>query len=109
MDHPYSFWADVLSKFQGAPPWIQALSLMLLVGVTVAVVWCVADVVKHSIGVVRRRKPNARLVYGVVQDADGRWLVCIEGEAEPVGTGAVEPIDVMREHGLTTAMLPRRL
>ncbi len=93
MDHPYSFWADVLSKYQGSPPWIQALSLMLLAGVTVAVAWCVADVVKHAVTGVRRRRRGAGLVYGVVQDADGRWLVCIEREATrwrgraPAGTG----------------------
>ncbi len=87
MDHPYSFWADLLSKFQGATPWIQALWLVLVAAVAMGVVWCVADVVK---AVVRRRgKAPARPVYGLVRDEEGRWLVCIDGEPRPVeGTGA---------------------
>ena len=83
MDVPYSFWADVLSKFQGATPWIQGLWLVLLAGVTVAAVWCLTDFAKHAVAAFRRPRTRGTLVYSLVQDADGRWLVCIEGEATP--------------------------
>ena len=113
MDVPYSFWADVLSKFQGATPWIQALWLVLVAAVVVCAVWAIADVVKHAAtGVRRRRTPNARLVYGVVQDEDGRWLVCIEGEAtaaEGSGAAGAGSIAGPSDDPLATPLLqPRR-
>ena len=83
MDH-YSAWADLLSKYQGSPPWIQALWLVLTAGVALGAMWCVADVVKHAVGALARR-PRARVVYGLVQDEEGRWLVCVEGEVRAVG------------------------
>ena len=79
MDHPYSFWADLLSKFQGATPWIQALWLVLGAVVVVCAVLAVADMFKCAMTGVRRRS-NARLVCGLVQAEQGRWLVCLEGE-----------------------------
>src|SRR5215217_2489105 len=110
MDVPYSFWADVLSKFQGATPWIQALWLVLVAAVVVCAVWAIADVVKHAAtGVRRRRTPNARLVYGVVQDEDGRWLVCIEGKAmaaEGSGAAGAGSIAGPRHHPFATPILP---
>ena len=83
MDH-YSAWADLLSKFQGSPPWIQALWLVLTAGVALGAMWCVADVVKHTVATLARR-PRGRVVYGLVQDEDGRWVVWVEGEARAVG------------------------
>ncbi len=63
MDQPYSFWADLLSKFHTAPEWIQALWLLMvpvtLLGVT---------------GLVMRGL-RGHLVHSVVRDAQGRWVV----------------------------------
>ena len=83
MDHSYGFWADVRSKFQTAPPAIQALWLVLVAVVLICAVWAVADVARVVVSG-SRRKPKARVVYGLVQDDDGRWLVCIEGDATRV-------------------------
>ena len=75
MDLPYSFWADVLSKFQGAPPSIQALWLVLVAAVTLGVVWCLTDFAKHTVASLRRTRTRGTLVYGLVKDEGGRWVV----------------------------------
>ena len=79
MHHPYSAWADLLSKFQGSPPWIQALWLVLVAAVALGAMWCVTDVLKHALAAFCRRWPRGRLVYGLVEDGDGRWLVYADG------------------------------
>jgi hypothetical protein len=84
MDHPYSFWADLLSKFQGATPWIQALWLVLAAAVAMGVVWCVADVVKHVIGARRRGELQPRVIHGIVEDGEGRWVIYDEGVVSAV-------------------------
>ncbi len=109
MDHPCSAWADLLSKFQTSPPWIQALWLVLVAAVALGAVRSVADVVKHAMGALGRRTPSARLVYGLVQDADGRWLVCIEGEATAVGDDRGQAaLDLVRSGGPQASLLPPR-
>jgi hypothetical protein len=111
MDHPYSFWADLLSKFQGATPWIQALWLVLAAGVMVCAVWAAADIFKCTATGVRRRRAKARLVYGLVQDEQGQWLVCIEGEATRVEGAAASgagSIAAAREDPFATPILPPR-
>jgi hypothetical protein len=91
MDHPYSFWADVLSKFQGSTPWIQALWLVLVAAVAMGVIWCVADFAKHAVTGSRRTRTRGTSVYGLVQDADGRWLACFDGEATPAEALGASP------------------
>ena len=115
MDHPYSAWADLLSKFQGSPPGIQALWLVLVAAVVMRVVWCVTDVLKHALAAVRRREPRGRLVCGLVEDADGRWLVYADGTVRAVEAGEVfEPpqgaaIDASGPDRLLAATLARRV
>ena len=77
-------------------------SLAFTAGVALGAVWCVADVVKHAVAALARR-PRERVVYGLVQDEEGRWFVWVEGEIMPLkwtGSGA----RVGQEHGLAAAM-----
>ena len=111
MDHPYSFWADVLSKYQGSPPWIQALWLVLLAAVALGVVWCLTDFAKHAVAAFRRTRTRGKLVYGLVQDEQGRWLVCLEGEARRVEGAAARgagSIAAARDDPFATPILPPR-
>ena len=94
MDHPYSAWADLLSKFQGSPPGIQALWLVLVAAVALGVVWCVTDLLKSVLGGRRRLEPHRdepgpRVIHGIVEDGEGRWVVyengvamCVRGRGE---------------------------
>ena len=108
-------WADLLSKFQGAPPWIQALWLVLVTVVALGVVWCVTDVLKHALAAFRQREPRGRLVYGLVQDEDGRWLVYADGTVRAVEAGEVFDgpqaalLDASGPDRLLAPILPRRL
>jgi hypothetical protein len=85
MDQPYSPFADWLSKFHTWPEPVQALWLvavpLTLLGITWLVMRGIGDLVRLS-----RREHGDRewhgpgawrghLVYGVYQDAEGRWMV----------------------------------
>jgi hypothetical protein len=81
----------------------------VLVAAVAAVAWSVADIVKHVLSGPRRRSRSARLVYGLVQDADGRWLVCIEGEGTAVDDGRGQAaLDIAPGGRAQTPMLPPR-
>jgi hypothetical protein len=114
MHHPYSAWADLLPKFQGATPWIQALWLVLVAAVALGVVWCVTDVAKHALAAFRKREPRGRLVYGLVEDEDGRWLVYADGTVRAVEAGEIldevigppATVEQLRSTQVPTAVLP---
>ncbi len=74
MDQPYLFWADWLSKFQTSSPFIQALWLTMPL-LTVLALIALAWLVLHA----PRRSWRGILIYGVYQDAQGRWMMYWHG------------------------------
>jgi hypothetical protein len=83
MDQPYSPWADCLSKFHVWPELIQGLWLvavpLTLLGITWLVMRGIGDLFRLSRR--ERRHERGHLIYGVYQDAEGRWMVYWHGRA----------------------------
>ena len=83
MDQPYSPWADCLSKFHVWPKLIQGLWLvavpLTLLGITWLVMRGTGDLFRLSRR--ERRHERGHLIYGVYQDAEGRWMVYWHGRA----------------------------
>jgi hypothetical protein len=91
MDHPYRFWADLLSKFQGATPWIQALWLVLAAAVAMGVVWCVADLLKFIFIARHRSDSQTWIVYSELEDAERQRLTYGNGALTRVGGRLDDP------------------
>ncbi|KLK91201.1 hypothetical protein AA309_21230 [Microvirga vignae] len=73
MDQPYSPWADWLSKFHTWAEAIQALWLVAVPLTLLGLTWLVMRGLRDLIGPARH--DEGRLIYGVYQDAQGRWMV----------------------------------
>jgi hypothetical protein len=90
MDQPYSPFADWLSKFHAAPEPIQALWLVAVPATLLGLAWLVLRGVREIVDLSRGERPSCcewrgHLVYGVYQDAQGRWMVYWHGRApQPV-------------------------
>ena len=84
MDQPYSGFADLLNKFHTATPMIQALWLLVVPATVLGVTWLVMRGLREIAAAkapVQPGGPESLLVYGVVQDAGGRWHVIRHGQA----------------------------
>jgi hypothetical protein len=81
MDQPYSLWADGLSKFQGSSEPIQALWLVAVPVTVLGALWLVLRGLRDLIPTLSRREWRGHLIYGVYQDADGRWMIYWHGRA----------------------------
>jgi hypothetical protein len=81
MDQPYSPFADWLSKFHASPEPIQALWLVAVPATVLGLAWLVLRGVRDIVGGWRggRGAWRGHLVYGVYQDAQGRWMVYWHG------------------------------
>ena len=80
----YSAFADLLNKFHTATPAIQALWLLVVPATVLGVAWLALRAVRDiAASLAPRAGPSSRslLVYGIVQDADGRWHVIRHGHA----------------------------
>ena len=77
MDQPYSLWADLLSKFHTAPELIQALWLVMVPLTLLGLTWIVMRGLRDLIGPARH--DEGRLIYGVYQDEQGRWMIYRHG------------------------------
>lgn len=88
MDQPYSAVADLLNKFHALPMAIQALCFIAVPFTVLGMTWLVMRGLRDIASAMRRPRlepPKSLLVYGVVQDPNGRWFVIHTGRApEPV-------------------------
>ena len=75
MDQPYSVVADVLSKFHTAPEWIQALWLVAVPVTVLGAAWILMRPLTLLVAPLTRNHWRGRLIYGVYQDDQGRWLL----------------------------------
>jgi hypothetical protein len=85
----YSPWADWLSKFHTWPELIQALWLVAVPVTVLGVTWLVMRGLRDTVAAWRtdsRGDAQGRLVYGVIEDADGRLLLWRDGEVRAVET-----------------------
>ncbi len=82
---PYSFAADLLSKFHTSAEWIQALWLLG----TLALAFGLARLVKETVLALARRgaEPNGELLYSVYRDAEGGLRLYRHGRSGSVGDG----------------------
>ncbi len=71
----YSFLADALSKFHTAPEFIQALWLVSVPMTLLGTTWLMMRGLTTLVPQLTRRHWRGHLVYGVYQDARGRWMV----------------------------------
>ena len=85
MDQPYSVWADLLNKFHTASELVQVLWLVAVPVTMLGMTWLAMRGVRDIAVAMRRPRPETRslLVYGVAQDASGRWHVIRHGN-EPM-------------------------
>lgn len=83
MDQPYSVWADLLNKFHTSSELIQALWLVAVPVTLLGTTWLVMRTLRDIALATRlpRSETRSLLVYGVVQDAGGRWHVIRHGHA----------------------------
>lgn len=84
MDQSYSSFADWLSKFHTWPDWIQALWLVMVPLTVLGLTWLLMRGLRDLVGLSRSAwrghgEWRGHLVYGVYQDADGRWMVYWHG------------------------------
>jgi hypothetical protein len=87
MDQPYSIVADWLSKFHTWPAFIQMLWLVVPSVTVLGTTWLVMRGVRDAAAAWRtgsRDEQHGRLVYGVIEDEDGRLLVWRDGEVRAV-------------------------
>jgi hypothetical protein len=85
MDQPYSVIADWLSKFHTWPESIQALWLIAVPVTVLGVTWIVMRGLRETVAAWRGRG-EGRLVYGVIEDAQGQVLFYHDREARVVET-----------------------
>jgi hypothetical protein len=69
---PYSFAADLLSKFHTSPDWIQALWLIAVPALVFGIGWLVKEMV---VALARRRQPEGELLLSVYRRVDGGVVV----------------------------------
>jgi len=87
MEPSYSVLADWLSKFHTCPAFIQMLWLVAPLAALLGTTWLVMRGLRDIVAVWRGRgEPRGRLVYGVIEGADGRLLLWRDGEARAVET-----------------------
>ncbi|KLK94237.1 hypothetical protein AA309_04585 [Microvirga vignae] len=79
MDQPYSLWADLLSKFHTAPELIQALRLVMVPLTLLGLTWLALRGLTESLALISRRHWRGRLIDGVYQDEQGRWMIYRHG------------------------------
>jgi hypothetical protein len=80
MNEPYSFWADLLSKFHTAPEAIQALWVIAVTAFAIAALHAITTII---IAVLKRKSdPEIELVYGICRDRTGRLMVYPEPKKE---------------------------
>ncbi len=91
MEQPYSVLADWLSKFHTWPEFIQALWLVAVPVTLLGLTWLVMRGLRDTVAAWRngpRGQVQGRLVYGVIENAEGRLLVWRDGEARAIASGA---------------------
>jgi hypothetical protein len=88
MDQPYSPWADWLSSFHAWPELIQALWLVVLPATLLGVTWLMLRALRDLIHLARRER--GRLIYGIYQDTEDRWMVYRHGQ-EPKALDWIKP------------------
>ncbi|MGO4571812.1 hypothetical protein [Microvirga sp. 2TAF3] len=79
MDQPYSAWADWLSKFHTWSEPIQALWLIAVPVTVLGVTWLVMRGLSQIVPMLSRRREHGHLIYGVYEDARGRWWIYWHG------------------------------
>lgn len=80
----YSAFADLLNKFHTAAPAIQALWILAVPATILGVSWLALRALRDIAAAKAPALPEASgslLVYGVVQDEHGQWLVIRHGRA----------------------------
>jgi hypothetical protein len=95
MDQPYSPVADWLSKFHTASEPIQALWIVALAILGLALAATILGLARTLTAPLRlwlatrreRGEPRGELVYGVYRDAQGRWLLYAPGAVRVLGEG----------------------
>jgi hypothetical protein len=76
----YNAFADMLSKFHTSSAWIQALSLLVVLAMVVAVSGCLAWVATEIVRALAGRRKGAVPVEFAVAGEDGWRLVRHDGE-----------------------------
>ncbi|HZH52325.1 MAG TPA: hypothetical protein VEZ16_10650 [Microvirga sp.] len=85
MQQPYSVLADWLSKFHTWPESIQALWLVAVPVTVLGVTWIVMRGLRDVVAAWRGQdETRGRLVYGVIEDVEGRVLVWRDCEVRAV-------------------------
>lgn len=97
MDQPYSFAADLLSKFQSSPEWIKALWLiapsLTLLGLGALIARVLREALRSRGHAVRQPEAlpergvlEGHLLYGIYRTTEGELVLYADGRSESLGT-----------------------
>ena len=80
----YSFWADLLAKFQIAPVSIQALSILALVvmvlGIVAGIAWMFREAIRAVIHIILALRQKPAVTIDPAATEEGQWIVHRDGE-----------------------------
>src|SRR3954469_522588 len=80
---PYSFAADLLSKFHTSPDWIQALWLIAVPALIFGLAFLLKEMV---LALARRSRPDpGDLIYSIHRDAEGGFRLVQHGDGDAAG------------------------
>ncbi|HZH50865.1 MAG TPA: hypothetical protein VEZ16_03185 [Microvirga sp.] len=89
MEPSYNVFADWLSKFHTWPESIQALWLVAMPATALGITWLLMRGLRDTVAAWRngwRGEMQGRLVYGVIEDAEGRLLLWRDGKVRVVAS-----------------------
>ncbi|PVE26086.1 hypothetical protein DC522_02340 [Microvirga sp. KLBC 81] len=95
MDQPYSFGADLLSKFHTAPEWIQALWLIAPMLTVLGIAYLAAQVSREALRLHKVESQlgalEGRLLYGIYKNAHGELMLYVHGKTESLSAEDLPP------------------
>lgn len=100
MDQPYSFWADLLSKFQSSPEWIKALWLIAPMLTVLGLAYLAAQLLREVLCLQSTESPQpdnghgtpeGQLLYGIYKNARGDMILYRHGNVESLTADDLPP------------------
>lgn len=97
MEPSYSFFADLLAKFQTSSDWIKTLWIVAFSLTVVGLALCLSRMVTKLAALFARRGDwQGDVLYAIYRAPDGRWLVYAKGKVKDlIAEDCPEPSTVL--------------